>query len=240
MEFLKKLSERNNNLYGTGPVTAAFLGDSVTHGSFEIFMAGDNRIDALYDHENVYHARFRKMLNQLYPAVPLNIVNAGIGGDSAPNGLKRLERDVLRFSPDLVVVCYGLNDAHKGVEKVGEYADALRGVFRRLKEEKIETVFLTPNMMNTRVSPLIKDQFLIDLAVKCAGLQNDGVMDAYMQCAKEVCAEEGVPVCDCYKIWKQLDRCGVDVTALLANHLNHPTREMHGLFAQALLDTLLM
>ncbi|OUS78160.1 hypothetical protein B1748_05220 [Paenibacillus sp. MY03] len=32
------------------------------------------------------------------------MVDAGIGGDSASGGLKRVERDVLRFVPDLVIV----------------------------------------------------------------------------------------------------------------------------------------
>ncbi len=240
MEFLSKVSKRNANLLATRQITAAFLGDSVTHGCFETFMAGENRIDSVFDYENVYHARFAKLIHALFPAVPLNILNAGIGGDNAPSGLKRLERDVLACSPDLVVVCYGLNDVHRGAAQIGEYADAVTGIVQRLKKEKIETIFMTPNMMNTAISPHMSDGFLIEIAKKCAAMQNEGVLDAYIDRARSICGKEGVPVCDCYKKWKMLAHHGVNVTELLANHINHPVREMHALFAQSLLDTVLM
>ena len=48
----------------------------------------------------------------------------------------------------------------------------------------------------------------------------------------------GVPVCDCYGMWKKLAETR-DITALLANRINHPTREMHELFAQALFEMIL-
>ena len=34
-------------------------------------------------------------------------------------------------------------------------------------------------------------------------------------------------------------RNGIDTTALLSNHINHPTREAHDLFVKALLDVML-
>ena len=49
----------------------------------------------------------------------------------------------------------------------------------------------------------------------------------------------GVPVADCYSEWKKLYESGVHTTMLLANRINHPTREMHGLFADMLFKTIL-
>ena len=43
-----------------------------------------------------------------------------------------------------------------------------------------------------------------------------------------------VPVCDCYKIWEMFKNGGVDVNLLLSNKVNHPTRDMHYLFAYEL------
>ena len=43
----------------------------------------------------------------------------------------------------------------------------------------------------------------------------------------------GITVCDCYAQWKELSKTQ-DVTMLLANRINHPTREMHALFADSL------
>ena len=47
----------------------------------------------------------------------------------------------------------------------------------------------------------------------------------------------GVKVCDCYKLWKKLSETQ-DITYLLANRINHPTKEMHELFAQSLYETI--
>jgi hypothetical protein len=47
-------------------------------------------------------------LGQRYPAVV--VLNAGISGNTAGDGLSRLERDVLSRDPDLVLISFGLND----------------------------------------------------------------------------------------------------------------------------------
>ena len=52
------------------------------------------------------------------------------------------------------------------------------------------------------------------------------------------CVRRGVPVCDCYAQWKTMHEAGVDTTELLANQLNHPTREMNWLFAVSLLHSI--
>ena len=66
-----------------------------------------------------------------------------------------------------------------------------------------------------------------------------GDMDLYMDAARALCAERNIPVCDCYAKWKKMAENGIDVTELLANKINHPTREMNWLFAVSLLETML-
>ncbi|MBQ8525468.1 MAG: hypothetical protein IJ460_01945 [Clostridia bacterium] len=44
-------------------------------------------------------------------------------------------------------------------------------------------------------------------------------------------------MCDCYAKWKKLSETE-DTTMLLVNRINHPTREMHELFAQSLFELL--
>jgi acyl-CoA thioesterase-1 len=41
----------------------------------------------------------------------VEIVNAGIGGNTTADGLKRMEADVLAHRPDLVTIMFGVNDA---------------------------------------------------------------------------------------------------------------------------------
>ena len=64
-------------------------------------------------------------------------------------------------------------------------------------------------------------------------------MDRYIAAARSVAAEQGVPVCDVYALWQTLRASGVKVTDLLANHLNHPDKDMHWLFAFELVKMML-
>lgn len=235
-DLLKAKAQDNWN---QGSLTFAFLGDSVTQTCFELYKKSDGAIDAYYDAEAAYHHYLKRMLALLYPSVPVNILNAGIGGDNASHGLERLERDVISHRPDLAVVCYGLNDAWGGIDGLSTYEKALAQILERLQEAGIETLFLTPNMMCTEISCHLEDETILEMARGASELQNSGVMDRYMETAKKVCAEHGVPVCDCYAQWKAMQAAGVDTTDLLANKLNHPTREMNWLFAFALLQSIL-
>ena len=238
MEFRNRFARKAADLNGAAPVTAAFLGDSVTQGCFEVFRVRDRDLDTVYDAEAVYHSHLKKELHRLFPRVPVNMINAGISGGSAPQGADRIERDVLRFSPDLVVVCFGLNDVHGGQEKLSLYSRSLERIFDRLHEASIETVFMTPNMMNTQISPHICDPVIREYALSFSQIQNSGLFDVYMEEAKRVCDRAGVPVCDVYSRWKAYHAVGVDVTELLSNYLNHPTRAMHELFSHELLRLL--
>src|SRR6186713_1272619 len=45
-----------------------------------------------------------------FPDRKVRFVNAGVGGDTAAGGLKRLDRDVFAHKPTVLVVAYGVND----------------------------------------------------------------------------------------------------------------------------------
>ena len=239
MKIINLIAERQNNPASAKIPTLAFLGDSVTDGCFELKPAEENRIDPIWDKENVYHNDLCKLLHLLYPTVSLNIINAGINGTSSVSGNERLEKDVLAYHPDLTVVCFGLNDVHWGAEKVGLYHDTLATIFQRLKVSGSEVIYMTPNMMNTWVSPQLTDPRLVKIATDCMNYQKDGVFDAYLEAGKAAARENGVVICDVNAKWKQLQACGVRVTDLLCNHINHPSRELHWLFATSLLEAMM-
>jgi Lysophospholipase L1 and related esterases len=236
MKILDKLSKKNADISGGAPVTIAFLGDSVTQGCFELTKGYGCDFDGAYDYDAVYHFQLKKMLNYVFPASPINIINAGIGGNIAQQGCDRIERDIFPYSPDLVVICFGLNDVCFGIESLDKFISALKVIFDKLRERDIETIFMTPNMLNTYPSPLTVPDSVMDFASKTAGIQNDGVMDVYMGAVQRLCAVESIPVCDCYEKWKKLHKAGVNTTKLLSNHINHPSREMHMLFSISLFE----
>lgn len=238
MNIVKKLVKKQNENALYQGVTVAFLGDSVTQGCFEIYKKTQTQIETVFDKESAYHNYFAKIFSVLCPSVPVNIINAGISGGTAPHALARLDRDVLSHCPDLVVVCFGLNDSSFGLEKLGEYTESLEKIFDKVIEAGSELIFMTPNMKCTKVSCHITDELSREIAENQAKGQNDGVMDKYIESALEICQKKGIVVCDCYKKWKRLSECGIDVTELMANKINHPSRDMNWMFAYSLVETL--
>ena len=228
MSIIKMLSGACD---GCGSATIAFFGDSVTQGCF----ASEGDMHSDHDYDAVYHNRLRKMLNLLFPK-PVNIINAGVGGEHTADALKRLDTDVISKNPDMVVVCFGLNDVN---DELDDFILALSQVFRRLKECGTEIIYMSPNMLNTYVLDSIRIDWMREYAHKTADFQNSGRMDRYIEAACRCAGEMGIPVADCYAKWKELHENGVDTTKLLANGINHPVKEMHELFAIELLDVML-
>lgn len=238
MNIIKILAEKAKDNMNKKAPTIAFLGDSITQGCFEVYKKDEKTIETVFDKASAYHNYIAKIFEVLFPSVPVNIVNAGISGDIAPHGLSRLESDVISHNPDLVVVCFGLNDVGGGMDNIENYTAALDEIFKRLNERGIETIFMTPQMMNTYTSYAICDPDIRRIADATANRQNSGLLDAYIERAKSVCESNGVKVCDCYSKWKRMYECGVDTTELLSNKINHPTREMNWLFAYQLVETM--
>ena len=241
MKIAQLLKEKQENLAGAKPVTIAFLGDSVTQGCFETFLTSPTSMDTVYDYKSVYSTRLREILNLLYPSVPVNIINSGISGDRAFRGIERLERDVLSYHPDLVVVAYGLNDSCGGESALPLYEQSLRGIFEAIRATGAEIIFLATNAMNTAVSPHLKEEVFLGLAKKFSEtVQNNGLLRTYYDTAKRVSTEYGVKVCDLYSVWERMAENGVATTELLANKLNHPVREIHTYMAMKLMECMLL
>ncbi len=239
MNIMNKIASKSQAIKEHPPVTLAFLGDSVTQGCFECYIKNDGNIETIFDQENGYHAHLKRIIANIYTNVPINIINAGISGGKAMQAVERIDRDVIRYCPDLCVVCFGLNDSTKGEEMLPTYLESLDTMFKKLNNAGIETIFMTPNMMCTDVSPFLSDKLLIETAVKCSGVQNSGMLEKFLNAAKKVATDNGVRICDCYTKWKAIYQSGANITELLANKINHPTREMNKLFAYSLFETML-
>lgn len=81
--------------------------------------------------EKTYPARLKDLLSRAWPQVKLDIANAGIGGETAPQTLVRLKKALAEKRTDLVLWQVGTNDAVRG----GDIA-----AFRAMVKEGIETV----------------------------------------------------------------------------------------------------
>ncbi len=242
MKIVSLLKNKNDDATANRPVTIGFIGDSVTNGCFEVLPSikedGTEGMDVVYDTENAYPAKLRKILTTLYPMAQINIVNAGISGDDAPGGLMRVDRDLLAFKPDLTVVCFGLNDSCYGEDKLEKYRKALTEIIEKIKASGSEVILMTPQPICARVHTQLRGDTLRKFGAQLTEGFKSGLFAKYMDTAREVAAECGVTVCDCYAKWMKLYEGGVDITDLLCNYLNHPTRDMHWLFATSLADTI--
>ena len=224
MKIKEKLLYEKADLIKNGPINIVVFGDSVTHGA----------VCGYFDYEGVYWNLLKKKLHAYRDYMPINMINAGIGGITAKDSLKRLDSQVLKHEPDLVIVCFGLNDVNG---ELSDYLGALEEIFDRLKKAECDVIFLTPNMLNTYVAEDTPAQWR-EYAHKTAEMQNSGRMDLYIAEAMKLAADMGVTVCDCYSKWKELSQTQ-DTTLLLANRINHPNEDMHNLFAESLYETIM-
>ncbi len=207
-----------------GPINIVIFGDSVSHGA----------VNGYIDYENVYWNLLKKRLNQFRDYIPVNMINASIGGTTAKDSRERMEQQVLCHNPDLIIICFGLNDVNGTLD---DYIDSLRQIFDQCLTARIDAIFMTPNMLNTYVADDTPAQYR-EYAFKTAQMQNSGRMDKYINCAIKLAEDMCIPVCDCYSKWKKLAETQ-DTTLLLANRINHPVSEMHKLFADELYDMII-
>lgn len=224
MTIKEKLTLDKEGLLENGPINIVILGDSVSHASFLEY----------HDYEAVYWRVLEKKLHAVRAYTPINMICAAVGGTTAKDALPRLERDVLCHKPDLVIVCFGLNDVNGPLE---DYLSSLEEIFARLQESGSDVIFLSPNMLNTSVEAGTPERY-VEYAHKTAEMQNGGRMDTYIYNAIDLARKMGVKVCDCYSEWKKLSE-KENITFRLANRINHPTEEMHGLFADKLFEIIM-
>ncbi|RBP47975.1 lysophospholipase L1-like esterase [Roseimicrobium gellanilyticum] len=116
------------------PVTVVAFGDSTT---------------APRGNLTVYSAILQEELRNV------NVINAGIGGNTTEMARKRFEKDVLAYKPKLVVLQFGINDAAVDVwktppateprVKLERYTENLNHFVKTLKDSGAQVIVMGPN-----------------------------------------------------------------------------------------------
>jgi lysophospholipase L1-like esterase len=101
----------------------------------------------------VYAMRVETMLQSIGSS--LGVHNAGIGGNTTRDALKRLQSDVLKYKPRVVVMQFGINDSAVDVWKnpaataprvpLTEYLANLRRMIAAAQETKTKVILMTTN-----------------------------------------------------------------------------------------------
>ncbi|MCR4739709.1 MAG: SGNH/GDSL hydrolase family protein [Lachnospiraceae bacterium] len=113
-DFLKKCGEGND-------LAIAFIGGSITQGA------------AASDDGLCYAAGVYKWFRQKYPLSGFKYINAGIGATTSQFGAARVCEDVLKYSPDLVFIEYGVNDNDEApFERRELFREAYEGLLRKV------------------------------------------------------------------------------------------------------------
>ena len=167
-------------------VTIVALGDSNTETTFHT----QGRMN--------WVALLSEAIFETYGNGVCTLINAGKCASTFSDALTRLDRDVLRFDPDLVIIALGMNDVGQLNEDVEILKDQVRTTVRRIRDAcNSEILFRTPNpIVAVHGVPLPPG------AAPGRALQMTNVKDSaavLVDLAKEL----GCPVVDHYRLWTE-------------------------------------
>lgn len=93
-------------------VTIACIGGSITQGTIS---SGTD--DAQTGFRKCYADLFFEWWSDTFPDTEFSFINAGIGATDSYLGVHRVQKDVLNYNPDLVLVEYSVNDGSSILDK---------------------------------------------------------------------------------------------------------------------------
>ena len=201
--FLAKLRAR-------APAVMVALGDSNTCNTE--FTAGAKQWPEI----------LQSKLKERFGYQELMLVNAGICGDSVKDGNRRLERDVLRFQPDLVIVCFGTNDRHKLDE----------ATFRKELRELCGRIESSGSALLLRTTIPIKETNPPPAHI----WRSDHLLRARLDIVREVASELRYPLYDTYAAWREAEEAErLSMSSLMFDEV-HANAAGHRLVAEQLME----
>jgi lysophospholipase L1-like esterase len=133
-------------------MTFVAFGDSVTEGENSLTVGNTSFL--FIDPVNAYPTQLQSMLEADFPGQGAMVINEGVSGERATDGVDRIQDVVKQHDPDGVLLLDGYNDLlGDGTLGVQDVADALREMIRIIKAEGVEHVFvstLTPGRDGSR------------------------------------------------------------------------------------------
>lgn len=206
----------------TKPIRIAAFGDSITLGTSS----------GQVTEEQTYRRVLERNLNTT-AGRSVQVINAGVGGDTTELALGRLESDVLRHDPDWCIVIFGVNDAGYYRPDTDSFADTprvpadtyrsnLHKIIERLQSAGINPVLVTPVPMGPKYWGTHLEQY------RSHGLNY--LVSEYADIMRQVGNEYHVPVVDVFQEF--MSRPGA-TEEFLPDGI-HPNAEGQAIIAQAL------
>lgn len=151
-------------------------------------------------------------LQRLYPRARLEMINAGISGNSTTDALPRMAADVLRHRPQLVLAMFGLNDVTR--VSPDDFRANLRQIVQRSRQAGAEIILMTPNLVSDGDDK-----------------RTPGKVAAYAQITREVGQELAVPVTDTFRAFQSVQTTDHRAWLGLMSDTIHPNLRGHKLLA---------
>lgn len=158
----------------TRKVKILFFGDSITQAGVS---------------PNGYIVKMDSIIKQSHLSDSIELVGAGIGGNKVYDLYLRMEDDVMKQHPDVVMIYVGINDVwHKASSGTGTDADKFekfyRAIIKKLQEKNIKVIVCTPSVIGER-----NDN----------SNQQDGDLNNYSNIIRSIAKDMSLPVCDLRK-----------------------------------------
>jgi lysophospholipase L1-like esterase len=170
--------------------TIVCFGDSVTQGTPHVRP------------EDAFPALLERRLNWRLEdcGVAVRVINSGVSGENASEGLARFEFAVLAHEPEVVIVEFGLNEARYDEKKrtAEEYQADLREIIHRCREMEAAVILTTPNPVIDAFHEYSRG---VEFYAERGGCNRH--LQQYVRAAREVGESEGVPVCDVYRAFEE-------------------------------------
>lgn len=190
------------------PLRIVTLGDSITKGVRP----------GVTDQETFAAELQRQLRAGQFPDA--EVINVGIGGEMAGQGLKRLENDVVAKKPSIVTIMYGHNDSYVDAGKtearvsIPRFRGDLSQLVQRLREAGIVPILMTPPAYAEKSGPNgIGEHCNIKLA-------------QYAEVTRQVAETLQVPLIDHFAAWSETSKNGTDLNDWTTDGY-HPNPKAH-------------
>ena len=198
---MEKLIKTIKKIFNNEEIIIGALGDSLTYG----WMTERGFLDFLKD-----------LLIKKYPDISFKIYNRGVPGDTAGDGLRRLDRDIIRFNPDLVMIQFGLNDAYSGISP-DQFSRTIDIIISKVREKTDSEIALLTS-------------------VALADPRENSFAEKFYDKIVSLGIRHDIPVATVHDYWKKKISEGIIHSTLVQLDGVHPTERGYRLMAESIFD----
>ncbi|MDA9407199.1 MULTISPECIES: SGNH/GDSL hydrolase family protein [unclassified Bradyrhizobium] len=126
-----------------------------------------------------YPNRLAAQLRRQYPTADITVINAGVGGEDAPEMMKRLQKEVIDVHPDLVIWQVGTNAVLRNLDP-GDTAKMVEDGITRIQAAGNSDIVLVDPQYSPRVTERPESASkMVKLLGKVAELRHVGIFPRF-------------------------------------------------------------